>query len=46
MNGEDSFLIPTAEVPLTNLFAGAILDSSTLPLKLVSCTPCFRAEAG
>jgi len=40
------FLIPTAEVPLTNLAADRIFDSAELPLKLVSHTPCFRSEAG
>ncbi|AKS41695.1 serine--tRNA ligase [Wenzhouxiangella marina] len=40
------FLIPTAEVPLTNLVAGEILDAGTLPLKFVAHTPCFRREAG
>lgn len=45
-NGEDAFLIPTAEVPLTNLHAGQILEESDLPLSYVALTPCFRAEAG
>jgi seryl-tRNA synthetase len=40
------FLIPTAEVPLTNLAGDRILDAAQLPLKLVSHTPCFRSEAG
>jgi seryl-tRNA synthetase len=40
------FLIPTAEVPLTNLAADQILDCESLPLRLVAWTPCFRAEAG
>jgi len=40
------FLIPTAEVPLTNLAGDRILDAAELPLKLVSHTPCFRSEAG
>ncbi|MEX1083898.1 MAG: serine--tRNA ligase, partial [Xanthobacteraceae bacterium] len=39
-------LIPTAEVPLTNLVRESILDESTLPLRYTACTPCFRAEAG
>eukprot|EP00752_Nemacystus_decipiens_P008005 g7152.t1 len=43
---EDSFLIPTGEVPLTNLLRGQILDKSQLPVSLVALTPCFRAEAG
>jgi seryl-tRNA synthetase len=40
------FLIPTAEVPLTNLAGDRILEAAQLPLKLVSHTPCFRSEAG
>ncbi len=40
------FLIPTAEVPLTNLAADRIFEAAELPLKLVSHTPCFRSEAG
>jgi seryl-tRNA synthetase len=40
------FLIPTAEVPVTNLVRDSILDVTQLPLKYVSHTPCFRAEAG
>src|SRR5499433_1309192 len=51
--GEDLFrtheglwLIPTAEVPLTNLVAGEILDESALPLRFTAYTPCFRSEAG
>jgi len=43
---EDLFLIPTAEVPVTNLYADEILPLSKLPIKLVSYTPCFRREAG
>jgi seryl-tRNA synthetase len=39
-------LIPTAEVPLTNLVREAILDESALPMRLTALTPCFRAEAG
>jgi seryl-tRNA synthetase len=42
----DLFLIPTAEVPLTNLHRGEILNGDTLPLKYVAYTPCFRSEAG
>jgi len=42
----DLFLIPTAEVPLTNLYAGEILDGAQLPIKLTAHTPCFRSEAG
>ena len=40
------YLIPTAEVSLTNLVAGEILDAKQLPLKFVAHTPCFRSEAG
>ncbi|HSH26757.1 MAG TPA: serine--tRNA ligase [Wenzhouxiangella sp.] len=40
------YLIPTAEVPLTNLVADEIVDSERLPLKFVAHTPCFRREAG
>ena len=42
----DMYLIPTAEVPLTNLYRDTIIDSSSLPIKLTSHTPCFRSEAG
>lgn len=45
-NGEDAFLIPTAEVPITNLHRDSILSMEELPLSYVACTPCFRAEAG
>jgi seryl-tRNA synthetase len=40
------WLIPTAEVPLTNLVRESILDEAALPLRYTACTPCFRAEAG
>ena len=40
------WLIPTAEMPLTNLAAGEILDEGALPLRFTAYTPCFRAEAG
>ena len=40
------YLIPTAEVPLTNLRAGEIIEEKELPLKLTAFTPCFRSEAG
>ncbi len=43
---DDLFLIPTAEVPLTNMFRDEILDSAALPLSFVAYTPCFRREAG
>jgi seryl-tRNA synthetase len=42
----DLFLIPTAEVPLTNLHRGEILDGRDLPIKYTAYTPCFRSEAG
>jgi len=40
------YLIPTAEVPMTNMMAGDIIDAADLPLKFTSQTPCFRREAG
>jgi seryl-tRNA synthetase len=43
---DNYWLIPTAEVPLTNLVAGEILDDSPLPLRYTAWTPCFRSEAG
>lgn len=47
LKGESGFyLIPTAEVPVTNLVRDEILDAGSLPLKYVSHTPCFRSEAG
>ena len=46
IEGEDLYLIPTAEVSLTNLFNDEILEESELPLLLTSYTPCFRKEAG
>ena len=42
----DYFLVPTAEVPLTNVFAGEILEEDDLPINLTAYTPCFRSEAG
>ncbi|SFR50944.1 serine--tRNA ligase [Thiomicrospira sp. ALE5] len=42
----DLYLIPTAEVPITNLVRGEIVDAANLPLKFVGHTPCFRSEAG
>jgi seryl-tRNA synthetase len=42
----DYWLIPTAEVPLTNLVAGEILEERALPLRYTAWTPCFRSEAG
>jgi len=43
---DDLFLIPTAEVPLTNLYREEILEPAALPIALVGFTPCFRREAG
>ncbi|HEV8485199.1 MAG TPA: serine--tRNA ligase [Blastocatellia bacterium] len=40
------YLIPTAEVPLTNIYSNEILDGSQLPIKMTAYTPCFRSEAG
>jgi len=45
-NDRDLYLIPTAEVPITNLVRDEILDEAALPLKFVGHTPCFRSEAG
>ena len=42
----DLYLVPTAEVPLTNLYRGEILDGRGLPLRYTAYTPCFRSEAG
>jgi seryl-tRNA synthetase len=46
VTGDDLYLIPTAEVPLTNLYRGALLDAEDFPVKLTGYTPCFRREAG
>jgi len=46
LEGEDAFLIPTAEVPVTNLYQDTILDADTLPIRHCAYTPCFRREAG
>jgi seryl-tRNA synthetase len=46
IEGRDLWLIPTAEVPLTNIVADQILDPAQLPLRFTARTPCFRAEAG
>ena len=46
IDGEDLYLIPTAEVALTNMFNDEILDEKELPLLLTAYTPCFRKEAG
>ena len=46
IDGDELYLIPTAEVPLTNLFADEILSPNDLPIKMTSHTACFRKEAG
>jgi seryl-tRNA synthetase len=46
VEGEDLFLIPTGEVPVTNIFRDALLEEADLPLRLCAYTPCFRREAG
>ena len=46
IEGQEMFMIPTAEVPLTNYYRGEIIDGNKLPVYLTSMTPCFRAEAG
>ncbi len=46
LEGLDYYLIPTSEVPMTNIHAGEILDEKRLPLKFTAYTPCFRSEAG
>ncbi len=46
IEGTDYFLIPTAEVPVTNIYRDEVLEGATLPQKFVSFTPCFRSEAG
>lgn len=43
---DDLYLIPTAEVPITNLYRDEILEADALPVKMVGYTPCFRREAG
>lgn len=45
-DGKEYFLVPTAEVPVTNMYREQILDGNTLPIKHVAYTACFRAEAG
>src|SRR5258708_9889700 len=45
-NPDRLWLIPTAEVPLTNLVRESIVDEKELPMRLTALTPCFRAEAG
>mgnify|MGYP002682373969 CR=1 FL=1 len=44
--GRDLWLVPTAEVPLTNMYRDEILDEAALPVNCVAYTPCFRSEAG
>jgi len=46
LEGEDAYLIPTAEVPVTNLYQDKILNASDLPKRHCAYTPCFRREAG
>ena len=46
LEDEDAFLIPTAEVPVTNLYQDLILDGDALPIRHCAYTPCFRREAG
>lgn len=46
LEGHDYFLIPTAEVPVTNIHQGEILDQAQLPISYTAHTPCFRSEAG
>ena len=46
LEGTDYYLVPTAEVPVTNIHQGDVLEGSSLPVKYVAYTPCFRSEAG
>ena len=46
VTGTDYYLVPTAEVPVTNIVRDEILSADSLPLKMTAYTPCFRAEAG
>jgi seryl-tRNA synthetase len=46
LNGRTAYLIPTAEVPLTNLYRDRTLNEADLPIRVTALTPCFRAEAG
>jgi seryl-tRNA synthetase len=46
LEGLDYYLIPTSEVPVTNIYAGEILAQADLPFKFTAYTPCFRSEAG
>ena len=46
LEGTDYWLIPTAEVPVTNLYRGEVLEAEKLPVKHCAWTACFRSEAG
>lgn len=46
LNQRDYYLIPTAEVPVTNIYRNEVLDEKDLPMYMTAYTPCFRAEAG
>jgi len=46
LDGTDYYLIPTAEVPVTNIYQNEVLEGEVLPRKFVAYTPCFRSEAG
>jgi seryl-tRNA synthetase len=46
LEGWDYYLVPTAEVPVTNIHQGEILDEESLPIRYTAYTPCFRSEAG
>ncbi|MBW2603943.1 MAG: serine--tRNA ligase [Deltaproteobacteria bacterium] len=46
LQGWDYFMVPTAEVPVTNIHKGEVLDEDVLPILYTACTPCFRSEAG
>jgi seryl-tRNA synthetase len=46
LENTDYYLVPTAEVPVTNYFAGEVLEESQLPLRFCAYSPCFRSEAG
>jgi seryl-tRNA synthetase len=46
LEGHDLWMVPTAEIPLTNLYRDEVLDAGRLPINLAAFTPCFRSEAG
>ena len=46
VGNEDLYLIPTAEVPITNIYRGDLLEQNDLPIAMTGYTPCFRREAG